>query len=117
MESSLPPVDFSDLCEEDKLKFPKNNEIKQIVQRIRQQTIKGCDSEILKKEHPDFARLLPHLFNAATNVNFSLDLLDYFLEKSASLKSDGAGIVDADTLVYGKLRQVYGPDSRKRQKT
>lgn len=99
------------LSADDEKNFPSNAEIKNICTMIRQEVVKrGSDDELrleLSERFPFFARLLPHLFKAAMNKNFPLDMLDYMLSKSKDLRPDGLGVVDADTDVYTKLQQIY----------
>jgi hypothetical protein len=64
--------------------------------------------ELAAVAHPNLARDYPRLFAAALDPAFRLDMLDFMLAHAHGLGEDGNGVVDADTAVYQRLKDVYG---------
>jgi len=94
--------------------LPSADEIKAMCRDVRAEALArtDCDPSELRAElasrFPVLEERMPRLFNAVLDASFPLGLLDFMLAKSDGLRPDGDGIVQADTDVYGKLREVYG---------
>jgi len=88
----------------------QGKEFGKTVKQIRQMIIDGIPEHHVRYKFRDFAKAMPHLFNAAINKEFDLKYLDMMLEQMSVVQKSGntdEAFDEADKVVIGKLRETY----------